>query len=84
MCSSDLSKEYEDPKLVQMAEASGAMMDDKARRIEVAKLMDYAHDQGYAFPMVSNRVIFTHTKDVKLLATELRSGQVNPHEWGWK
>ena len=34
--------------------------------------------------MVSNRVIFTHTKEVKLLATDLRSGQVNPHEFGWK
>jgi peptide/nickel transport system substrate-binding protein len=79
-----LSKEYEDPKLVEMAEATGSMMDDAARRKEVAKLMDYAHDQAYAFPMVPNRVIFTHTKEVKLLATDLRNGQVNPHEFGWK
>jgi len=79
-----LSKEYEDPALVKMAEASGAIMDDKLRRVEVAKLMDYANDNAYAYPMVSNRVIFTHTKEVKLLATDLRSGQVNPHEWGWK
>ena len=79
-----LSKEYEDPALVKMADATSSMMDDAARRKEVAKLMDYASEQAYAFPMVSNRVIFTHTKEVKLLASDLRSGQVNPHEFGWK
>jgi peptide/nickel transport system substrate-binding protein len=79
-----LSKEYDDPTLVKMAEATGSMMNDAERRKEVAKLMDYAHDQAYAFPMVSNRVIFTHTKEVKLLVSELRNGQVQPHEFGWK
>ena len=79
-----LSKEYEDPQLVNIANATSTMMDDSARRIEVAKVMDYAHDNAYLYPMVPNRVIFTHTKEVKLLATDLRSGQVNPHEFGWK
>ena len=79
-----LSKEYDDPALVKMAEETSAMMDDGARRKAVAELMDYANEKAYAFPMVSNRVIFIHTKDVKLLATELRNGQVQPHEFGWK
>jgi peptide/nickel transport system substrate-binding protein len=79
-----LSKEYDDPVMTRMAQATSSMMDDKARRVAVAKLMDYATDHAYAFPMVSNRVIFTHTKEVKLLVSDLRAGQVNPHEWGWK
>ena len=79
-----LSKEYDDPALVKMAEETGAMMNDAERRKAVAKLMDYAHDKAYAFPMVSNRVIFTHTKEVKLLVSDLRNGQVQPHEFGWK
>ncbi len=79
-----LSKEYDDPKLTEMANVTSSMMDDAARRKEVTKLMDYASENAYAFPMVSNRVIFTHTKEVKLLAADLRSGQVNPHEFGWK
>jgi len=79
-----LSKEYEDQTLTKMAEATSYMMDDAARRVEVAKVMDYANDKAYLFPMVSNRVIFVHTKDVKLNASGIRAGQVNPHEFGWK
>ncbi len=79
-----LSKEYDDPELVKMAEASSGIMNDAERRKAVAQLMDYAHDKAYLFPMLPTRVIFTHSKDVKLLATGLRAGQVHPHEFGWK
>jgi len=79
-----LSKEYDDPELVKMAQTSSGMMNDAERRKAVAKLMDYAHDQAYLFPMLPTRVIFTHSKDLKLLATGLRAGQVHPHEFGWK
>jgi hypothetical protein len=79
-----LSKEYDDAVLTKMAKATSYMMDDAARRVEVAKVMDYANEKAYLFPMVSNRVIFVHTKDVKLNASGIRAGQVNPHEFGWK
>jgi peptide/nickel transport system substrate-binding protein len=79
-----LSNEYDDPALTRMAAATSAMMDDAERRTAVAKVMDYANENAYAFPMVPIRVIFVHTKDVKLNATDIRAGQVNPHEFGWK
>ena len=79
-----LSNEYEDPQLVQMAQAANTMMDDAERRKAVAKLMDYANDQAYLFPMSPIRVIFTHTHEVKLTATDVRAGQINPLEFSWK
>ena len=79
-----LSKEYDDPELVKMAETSSTLMDDGERRKAVARLMDYAHDNAYLFPMLPTRVIFTHSKEIKLIATGLRAGQVHPHEFGWK
>ena len=79
-----LSNEYDDPKLAKTAAETNTMMDDAERRKAVAKVMDCAHDQAYAFPMTPIRVIFVHTKEVRLLATDVRSGQVQPHEFGWK
>jgi peptide/nickel transport system substrate-binding protein len=79
-----LTKEYDDPVLVKMAEDTTTMMNDAERRVAVAKVMDYANERSYLFPMSPNRVIFTHTKEVKLNASGLRTGQVNPHEFGWK
>jgi len=79
-----LTKEYDDPVLVKMAQDTTTMMNDAERREAVAQVMDYANDKSYLFPISPNRVIFTHTKEVKLNASGLRTGQVNPHEWGWK
>ncbi len=79
-----LSNEYDDPQLVQMAKAANEMMDDAPRRQAVAKLMDYANEQAYLFPMSPIRVIFTHTHEVKLSATDVRAGQINPLEFSWK
>ena len=78
------SKEYNDPELTKMAEATLTMMDDAARRKEVAKVFDLATDRAYAFPMVPTRASYTHTKDIRLMATDLRATEVNPHEFGWK
>ena len=60
------------------------MMDDAARRREVAKVLDLAVDKAYAFPMTPTRASYTHTKDIRLTATDLRATEVNPHEFGWK
>ena len=79
-----LSNEYDDAVLTKMAAETNTMMNDAERRKAVAKVMDYAHDNAYAFPMTPIRVIFVHTKEVRLLATDVRSGQVQPHEFGWK
>ena len=78
------SKEYDDPELTKMAEATLIMMDDAARRREVAKVFDLAVDKAYAFPMTPTRASYTHTKDIRLTATDLRATEVNPHEFGWK
>ena len=79
-----LSKEYDDADMLTMAAATMTMMDDAARRKEVAKLMDHANEKSYLIPMVSSRVTFTHTHEVKLDATEIRANQVNPHDFQWK
>jgi peptide/nickel transport system substrate-binding protein len=78
------SKEYNDPELTKMAEATLTMMDDVARRKAVAKVFDMATEKAYAFPMVPTRASYTHTKEIRLIATELRATEVNPHEFGWK
>ena len=66
------------------AVATLIMMDDAARRKEVAKVFDEATEKAYAFPMVPTRASYTHTKEIRLTATELRATEVNPHEFGWK
>ena len=60
------------------------MMDDKARRVAVAKLMDYANDQAYVFPMVSSRILLVHTKEIGLDTSTIRATQINPHDFYWK
>jgi hypothetical protein len=79
-----LSNEYDDAELTKMAADSLPLMDDAERRKAVARVMDLAHERAYAFPTVPIRVIFVHTKEVKLNASGIRAGQVNPHEFGWK
>jgi peptide/nickel transport system substrate-binding protein len=79
-----LSNEYDDAVLAKMAADTNTMMNDAERRKAVAKVMDYANENAYAFPVTPIRVIFVHTQDVRLLATDVRAGQVQPHEFGWK
>ena len=79
-----LSSEYDDPTLTKMAEDTMTMMDDKARRVAVAKLMDYANERAYVFPMVSSRILLVHTKEVGLDTSAIRATQVNPHDFFWK
>ena len=79
-----LSKEYDDPVLTKMANETTTMMDDKARRVAVAKLMDYANEHAYVFPMVSSRILLVHTKEVGLDTSTIRATQVNPHDFFWK
>jgi len=78
------SKEYDDPELIKMAEATLSMMDDAERRKAVAKVFDEATEKAYAFPMTPTRASYTHTKEIRLTATDLRATEVNPHEFGWK
>ncbi len=78
------SKEYDDPGLTKMAEATLTMMDDAARRKEVSKVFDESTEKAYAFPMVPTRASYTHTKEIRLTATDLRATEINPHEFGWK
>jgi peptide/nickel transport system substrate-binding protein len=79
-----LSNEYDDPAMTKMAEQTMTMMDDKARRVAVAKLMDHANEQSYVFPMVSSRILLVHTKDVGLDTSTIRATQINPHDFFWK
>ena len=79
-----LSKEYDDAAMTKMADETMTMMDDKARRVAVAKLMDYANDQAYVFPMVSSRILLVHTKEIGLDTSTIRATQINPHDFYWK
>ena len=59
---------------------------DKARRAAVAKVLDYATDNAFAFPMIPSRPVMTHSKEVRILGqNEIRASQVTAiHEVGWK
>jgi hypothetical protein len=80
------SNEYDDPVLSKMATATFTMMDDKARRAAVAKVLEYAVDNALVFPMIPSRPVITHSKEVTILAKEeMRASQVTAiHEFGWK
>jgi peptide/nickel transport system substrate-binding protein len=73
-----------DPVLTKMGGETFSIMDDAQRRVAVAKVMDYANEHAYAFPMVPSRVIYTHTKEVELKTKAMRATQVYTHEFGWK
>jgi peptide/nickel transport system substrate-binding protein len=79
-----LSNEYRDDALTKMAAATQSMMNDAERRKAVAKVMDYASEKAYLFPMVPIQAVYVHTKDVKLKATGVRAGSANPFDFGWK
>ena len=78
------SREYNDPVLTKLAGITYEVLDDVERRKAVAKVFDHLTEQAYAFPMMPNRPVFTHTKEVRLNARDFRAEQVNPHEFGWK
>ncbi len=78
------SGEYVDEPLTKAAVATLTMMEDGPRRAAVAKVFDEMTDKAYAFPMVPTRASYTHTKEVRLVPTELRATEINPNEFGWK
>lgn len=78
------SNEYDDPLLGKFASESATILDDAARRKVVAKIFDRMTEQAYAFPMVPYHTIYTHTKEVKLNARDMRAEHVNPHEFAWE
>ncbi len=80
-----LTEEFDDTHLVQLAKATLTITDDAERRKAAAKVFDYAVEKSYALPMVPNRPIYTHTKDLKItLPPERRLIYVNPHDFAWK
>ncbi len=80
------SNEYEDFDLTKMASDTFTVLDDKKRREAVAKVMDYANEHAYVFPMTINRPVLTHIKDVQVIQkNEIRQSQVTAiHEFAWK
>jgi peptide/nickel transport system substrate-binding protein len=78
------SKEYDDPVLAQLAGPTYAIMDDAARRKAVTKVFDHITDNAYGFAVLQNFSFFTHTKDVRLMSTNVRAENLNPHEFTWK
>jgi len=80
------SKEYDDPALAKLADATRSILDDGARRTATAKVFDYITEHAYAFVMVPSRATYTHTKEVRLNAPSgvMRATPVNPHEFAWR
>ena len=80
------SKDYADEPLQQAAQKTLSIMDDKERRAAVAKVFDEVTDKAYAFAMLPNRFIYTHTKEVALVnPDEVREMDIiGVHEWRWK
>jgi hypothetical protein len=52
----------------------------------VAKVFDEVSNKAYAFAMLPNRFIYTHTKEVALVnPDEVREMDIiGVHEWRWK
>ena len=81
-----LRDEYADPVLKKMAAETYTIMDDAERRKAVAKVLDYATENAYIFPMIPLRPPITHIKDLQILAKEDLRAVYQPamHEFGWK
>jgi len=80
-----LSNEHEDQVLAKMASETFTIMDDGERRKAVAKVIDYATENAYLFPMLPNVHALTHSKDVRLLDPHvIRASRVAMHEFAWK
>ncbi len=80
------SKDYADEPLQQAADKTLSIMDDTERRAAVAKVFDEVSNKAYAFAMLPNRFIYTHTKEVALVnPDEVREMDIiGVHEWRWK
>jgi peptide/nickel transport system substrate-binding protein len=81
-----LSNDYGDAALNKMAADTLVIMDDAERRNAVAKVFDTVTERGYAFAMLPNRFVYTHSKDVTLdKPDEVREMDIiGVHEWKWK
>ena len=79
-----LGKEYDDPDLVKLAEASNTVMNGAERKKAVAAVYDMANEKAYAFGMLPAQAVFAHTKDVQMAATGMRATEINPHDFAWK
>jgi len=77
--------EYEDPEFVKLVDPIFTTMDDAQRRKLAASAFDRLHDMAYTYPMITNREIFVHTKEVGIRAPEdLRPMIISPAEFVWK
>ena len=77
--------EYEDPEFAKLVDPIFKIMDDGERRKAAAKAFDYLTDKAYTFAMITNREIFTHTKEVAIRdPKDLRPMIISPHEFIWK
>lgn len=79
-----LGKDYDDPELVKLAEASNAIMNGPERNKATAKLYDMANEKAYAFGMLPSRAVFTHTKEVQMDKIGMRATEINPNDFMWK
>ncbi len=77
--------EYEDPEFVKLVDPIFKTMDDTERRKLSARAFDRLHDMAYTYPMITNREIFVHTKEVAIRdPNDLRPMIISPHEFVWK
>jgi hypothetical protein len=82
-----LSNDYDDQPMNVEASKTLPIIDDAQRRIAVGKVFDQITEKAYAFPMTPSPEIYTHTKEVRLLAAPemMHPAQTFPvHEFGWK
>ena len=81
-----LSKDDADDDLIQRAAQTATIMDDAQHRKATAAVFDELTDKGYAFAMLPNRFVYTHTKEVALdRPDEVRELDImGVHEFHWK
>ena len=77
--------EYEDPEFVKLVDPVFTTMNDAERRKLAAKAFDRLNDMAYTYPMITNRELFVHTKEVAIRdPNDLRPMIISPHELIWK
>jgi peptide/nickel transport system substrate-binding protein len=77
--------EYADPEFAALVDPIFKTMDDTERRKLAAKAFDRLHDMAYTYPMITNREIFVHTKEVAIRnPDDLRPMIISPNEFVWK
>jgi peptide/nickel transport system substrate-binding protein len=75
--------EYKDDALTAVAAATNSILDDTQRRTAVAKVLDYATENAYAFALIPTKATFTHSKDVMLDITGKRE-EVYVNDFRWR